>query len=291
MDRSIHRFLCLPIFDETFRVILRQLNLDHVEFWLAMSDDPVDAVDEKLSSFLPALTDDTDIIDQVLVRLDMANILADLISRSASRVQAEIASDLGYGSAETSVIGRKRPAALLTRDVPVPLQHGLPPAGSGTSAVVGSIQQAESSEKRKWGQRLQLIAGRAGDAARINDSSLCQGLQPAEAEKLKSMAFEAGGFRTIRQNVRNWEKFEEFCAGNGLRIYPPTIVAVMKYAAHLRDHGCGPAVLPSFKYAVGWICKRLVMDCPDMSDVRLKALIDKVHEEKGKELKEAVPVP
>ena len=40
-------------------MILRDLKLDHVEFWLAMSDDPVDAVDEKVSSFSPALTDDT----------------------------------------------------------------------------------------------------------------------------------------------------------------------------------------------------------------------------------------
>ena len=256
-----------------------------------MSADPVDAVDEKLSSFLPALTDDTEIIDKVLVRLDMANVLADIVSRSASRVRAEIASDLGYGSAETPLVGHKRPAAALARDVPVPLQHGQPPSGSGSAAVVESIQQVESSEKRKWGQRLQLIADRAGDAAKINDRSQCQGLQPAEADRLKSLAFEAGGFRTIRQNVRNWEKFEEFCVGKGLRIYPPTIVAVMGYAVHLRDQGCGPAVLPAFKYAVGWICKRLVMSCPDMSDGRLKALADKVHEEKGKELKEAVPVP
>ena len=84
MDRSIHRFLCLPIFDETFGVILKDLRLDHVEFWIAMSDDPLVAVDERISSFLPALTDDTDIIDKVLVRLDMANLLADMVSRSAN---------------------------------------------------------------------------------------------------------------------------------------------------------------------------------------------------------------
>ena len=84
MDRSIHRFLCLPIFDETFGVILKDLRLDHVEFWIAMSDDPLVAADERISSFLPALTDDTDIIDKVLVRLDMANLLADMVSRSAN---------------------------------------------------------------------------------------------------------------------------------------------------------------------------------------------------------------
>ena len=221
----------------------------------------------------------------------MANLLADMVSRSANRTQAEIASDLGYGLAEPPRIGAKRAAAQLVHDVPVPQQHGLPPAGLGSAAVVSSIQEVENSEKRKWGQRLQPIADKAGLAAKINDRSNCQGLQPAEADRLRSLAFEAGGFRTIRQNVRNWEKFEEFCVTKGLRVYPPTIVAIMTYAVHLRDQGCGPAVLPSFKYAVGWICKRLVMECPDMSDGRLKALMDKVHEEKGKELKEAIPVP
>eukprot|EP00435_Cladocopium_sp_Y103_P002024 s1300_g1.t1 len=132
------------------------------------------------------------------------------------------------------------------------------------------------TEKKKWGRRLSQISDRAGKAAGINDPAQCVGLAPAEAAQLRSLAFEAGGFRTIRQNVRNWEKFEEWAAGKGLRVYPPTIVAVMSYSQHLRDQGCGPAVLPAFKYAVGWICKRLAMSCPEMGDVRLKALIDTV---------------
>lgn len=33
------------------------------------------------------------------------------------------------------------------------------------------------------------------------------------------------------------------------------------------------------------------MFCPEMGDVRLKALIDRVHSERGKELKEAIPLP
>ena len=132
---------------------------------------------------------------------------------------------------------------------------------------------------------------REGSAASINDPASCAGLQPDEAARLKALAFEAGGFRTIRQNVRHWEKFEEWAVSQGLRVYPPTIVAIMRYAVHVSDQGCGPAVLPSFKYAVGWVCKRLAMQCPEMGDARLKALIDKVHAERGKELKEAVPLP
>jgi hypothetical protein len=50
----------------------------------------------------------------------------------------------------------------------VPLQFGLPPSGSGKAAVVDSIHEADTSDKKKkkkWGQRLQQIADRAGHAA------------------------------------------------------------------------------------------------------------------------------
>jgi len=256
-----------------------------------MSDDDFDSADERLSALLPALTSDQDVLDKILVRLEMVNILADMVTRSASRVQAEIASDLGYGSAEPPRVGAKRAASQSIVAVQPPGSFGMMPSGSGSTAQVSSIQDSEHSEKKKWGRRLAQICDRAGSAAGINDPAQCIGLAPAEAAQLRSLAFEAGGFRTIRQNVRNWEKFEEWSAGKGLRVYPPTIVAVMSYASHLSDQGCGPAVLPSFKYAVGWICKRLAMSCPEMGDVRLKALIDRVHSERGKELKEAIPLP
>ena len=242
MDRSISRFLSLPIFDDPFRSVLRDLKMDHVEFWLAMSDDDFESADEKFSSFLPALTDDREILDKILVRLEMVNLLADMVARSSSRVQAEIALDLGFGSAEPPRVGSKRAASQVITALQPPGSVGVMPAGQGSSAHVSSIQDAENAEKKKWGRRLSQICDRAGGAAGINDPAQCIGLAPVEAARLKALAFEAGGFRTIRQNVRNWEKFEEWSAGRGLRVYPPTIVAVMSYSQHLRDQGCGPAV-------------------------------------------------
>ena len=291
MDRSIHRFLCLPIFDDTFRSVLKEVGLDRVEFWLAMSDDDSASPDEKFSSFLPALTADDQVINAALLRLDMVNLLADMVSRSAKRVQEEIATDLGYGSAEPPRTGGKRSLDHVVHRAPVPLQVGKKPGGAGSTEVIPSIQDSENLERKRWGLRLKQICERAGASAGVNDPSRCIGLAPAEADRLKQLAFEAGGFRTIRQNVRHWEKFDEWATSHGLRVYPPTIVAVMRYALHLKDQGCGPAVLPSFKYAVGWICKRLAMFCPDLGEARLKAVIDQVHLEKGKELKEAVPLP
>lgn len=109
MDRSIPWILCLPIFDHFLRSVLKKVGLEQVEFWLAMSDDDVESPDEKFSSFLPALTADDQVINAALMRLDMVNLLADMVSRSAKRVQEEIATDLGYGSAAPPRIGGKRP--------------------------------------------------------------------------------------------------------------------------------------------------------------------------------------
>ena len=72
MDRSIHRFLCLPIFDDCFRSVLRHLGLDHVEYWLALSGDDAETPDAKISALLPALTGDQEILDQMLLRLEFA---------------------------------------------------------------------------------------------------------------------------------------------------------------------------------------------------------------------------
>ncbi|CAL1134601.1 unnamed protein product [Cladocopium goreaui] len=230
-------------------------------------------------------------MDQILSRLDMVNVLASMVSRSTEKIRREIAVDLGYGYAEPASIGAKRKPVVSPLPTPAPPAVGARPSGQGPIEAVPSIQVVEASERKKWGLRLQNICERAGAASGLNDAKRCAGLLPAEAARLKSLAFEAGGFRTIRQNVRYWEKFEEWSIGHGLRVYPPTIVAVMSYALHLRDQGCGPSILPAFKYALGRICKRLVMQTPNMADPQLKAIIDEVYNLRGKELKEAVPVP
>ena len=291
MDRSIHRFLCLPIFDDTFRSVLSDLGLDRIEIWLALADDSDGTADQKLSNVITALTTKQEVMDRILSRLDMVNVLASMVARSSERIQREIATDLGYGSAEPPRIVSKRKLDDSPIAAPSPQSLGARPGGSGSTEVISSLQAVEVAERRKWGMRLQRICERAGQAAALNDPLRCQGLMPDEAARLKAMSFEAGGFRTIRQNVRYWEKFEEWTGSHGLRVYPPTIVAVMRYSLYLKDQGCGPSILPAFKYAVNWICKRLVMPAPNLADPQLKAVIDEVYQVKGKELKEAIPVP
>ena len=164
------------------------------------------------------------------------------------------------------------------------------PAPTGSRVEVTSLQNEEQIEKTKWAARLRLIAQKAGDAAKINDTSCMPGVSRAEQEKLKAIVFEAGGHRTIRQNVRAWEKFEEWAAHWFLSVYPPDTSTVTKYCLYLSQEGCGPAVIPSFKYAVGWICRRLVMTPPDLKSGGIVAIEEKVHTDRGKELKEAIPI-
>lgn len=291
-DRSMNSFLRLPFFDDQFRKGLADLSLDRVEFWLAMSGDDDQPAEDQISELLPALTDDQDKIDVILNRLGMVQILSSVICRSADKVQQEIATDLGYGSAELKMSGVKRAAPSEDPEDEAPAQVvGAMPGGRGPQGEITSIQAQEQAERQKWGLRLQAIAARAGEAAKINDPSRAIGLPPAEALRLRAMGFEAGGFRTIRMHVRAWEKMEEWTTQANLRTYPPSIMAVMRYCLHLQASGCGPAVLPALKHSIGWICKRLIMTCPDLNDPHLVAVIDRVHQEKGKELKEAIPLP
>ena len=292
-DRSINRILSLPIFDDEFNRALRVVHLDHVEFWLAVIDDRSTAVDSKIASLVSAGKEDQEAKDLLMRKLDLLTMLAHLIESSRPRIEGEIATDLGFGMS----LGSAR-SAQPDRTARVPVHTGgnvvvVPakrPAPSGSHSETSSLQREEQMEKTKWAQRLKQIARKAGDAAKINDTSCMPGVSRAEQDKMKTLVFEAGGFRTIRQNVRAWEKFDEWAAHWQLNIYPPDTGAIVKYCMYLSQEGCGPAVIPSFRYAVSWICKRLVMTAPDLKHGGITAIEAKVHEERGKELKEAIPV-
>eukprot|EP00438_Fugacium_kawagutii_P020605 Skav209882 [mRNA] locus=scaffold3263:59982:78052:+ [translate_table: standard] len=186
-DRTIDSFLRLPFFDDPFRSALSDLNLNRVEFWLAMSGDDDHPAEDQLAEMLPALSSDQDVIDQVLNRLGMVQILASVIARSSDEVQRQIATDLGYGSADVKQGGIKRPAPAdgSVEDQP-PVIGGMP-GGRGPQGEITSIQAQENSERQKWGLRLQAIAARAGEAAAINDPSRAIGIPPAEALRLRTM--------------------------------------------------------------------------------------------------------
>ena len=260
---------------------------------LAVVDDRSIAVDSKIAGLVSAAQEDQNAKDLLLNRLDLLTMLAHLIEKSRSRIEGEIATDLGFGmSFGSAKLGPPDQGGRLaiTMGGEVPVLPAKRPAPTGSRVEVTSLQNEEQIEKARWAARLRQIAQKAGDAAKINDTSCMPGVSRAEQGKLKAIVFEAGGHRTIRQNVRAWEKFEEWAARWFLSVYPPDTSTVTKYCLYLSQEGCGPAVIPSFKYAVGWICRRLVMTPPDLKSGGIVAIEEKVHTDRGKELKEAIPI-
>ena len=108
---------------------------------------------------------------------------------------------------------------------------------------------------------------------------------------LRSIVYESGGFRTIQQCVRHWERFETWARSQNINAIPLTTEVLVKYILDLADRGCGPTVIPSVRGAVKWICKRIGMQAPDLGDARIMALQKRVYSERGKETREAVPIP
>ncbi|CAE7944717.1 unnamed protein product, partial [Symbiodinium necroappetens] len=115
------------------------------------------------------------------------------------------------------------------------------------------------------------IETRAEDA---QTSLKARELGEEEMNALRSIVYESGGFRS--QNIN---------------AIPLTTEVLVKYVLDLADRGCGPTVIPSVRGAVKWICKRIGLQAPDLLDARMMALQKRVYGERGKETREAVPIP
>ena len=195
MDRSLNRILSLPLFDDEFVRALRLVHLDHVEFWLAVVDDRSIAVDSKIAGLVSAAQEDQNAKDLLLNRLDLLTMLAHLIEKSRPRIEGEIATDLGFGmsfgSAKSGPPDQGGRLAI-TMGGEVPVLPAKRPAPTGSRVEVTSLQNEEQIEKAKWAARLRQIAQKAGDAAKINDTSCMYawGLQgrtrEVEGDRLRS---------------------------------------------------------------------------------------------------------
>ena len=113
-----------------------------------------------------------------------------------------------------------------------------------------------------------------------------------EMSALRTIVFRAAG---------SGPSSSAFATGNVLRhgqarsqnvqAIPLTTEVLVKYLLDLSDRGCGPTVIPSVRGAVKWICKRVGMQGPDLLDARIMALQKRVYSDRGKETREAVPIP
>ena len=98
--RSISRILSLPIFDDPFVAALRKLGLDRVEFWMVLTEEDSSSVSVEISDLLSVMTEsDRDTVELILSKPELVDLLGQMVGRSRERIQAEIASILGFGMA------------------------------------------------------------------------------------------------------------------------------------------------------------------------------------------------
>ena len=287
MDRALKKFLSFPVFDQPFVEAICDVGLSRSEFWMVLDFDEDSG--SRVFDMIPALPGSEKSKALLASRHDHIMILFDMVQKGKKTVFNNLFTDLGFGAGSSAVEPKVKPPGAVVKEVSDQLAVKRPnPYGSSTTWV--SLKAQEDTEKSKWAARLQKIATKAGAAAKINGPAR-DGLSAKEDEAIKAIVLKSGAFRTMRQNVRAWEKFDQWATEVGVGIYPPTDAVVVKYALHLETSGCGPSVIPAFFYSLGWVCRRLAMDAPGRMSPEVKGVIDKVNTERGKELKEAAPMP
>ena len=226
----------------------------------------------------------------------LIEILFALVRNTAKTGTADLAVDLGFGLAEVSVATGRSPLKSKrdSNEPPLPLPLAKRPRAiePRSDEAQASLKAREIGEARKWGMRLRAIVERCGEHATIaGGPKPGSPLSQEEMNALRSIVYESGGFRTIQQCVRHWERLETWARSQNINAIPLTTEVLVKYILDLADRGCGPTVIPSVRGAVKWICKRIGMLAPDLGDARIIALQKRVYSERGKETREAVPIP
>ena len=292
MDRSVRKILSLPLFGDDFCQWLVDLRMAQFEKLCAVSDGTIDEYVQAFVNLVPALeaqySPAQQKTEEELARwVPTIEILFALVRNTAKTGTADLAVDLGFGLAEVSVAVGRSPLKSRRDSNEPPL--AIEPRADEAQA---SLKARETGEARKWGMRLRAIVERCGEHATIaGGPKPGSPLSQEEMNALRSIVYESGGFRTIQQCVRHWERLETWARSQNINAIPLTTEVLVKYVLDLADRGCGPTVIPSVRGAIKWICKRIGMQAPDLADARIMALQKRVYGERGKETREAVPIP
>ena len=298
-DRWTLKILALPIFSDEFAQALLATPLANLAFVIA-SDACSGAEFADLVADWASTWDEGvgDALFKDPLKLEQFWSLA----RSAEKVFLESSVvQLGFGMCEgveashgSSPISKLRKEAAIKALVNKPARqpkkrHKSDPDGDCSNTP---LLDRENAEKAKWALRLEAIGQRAGVSAQLFASSAKQDeLSNAESMKLKQLVLTSGAPRTMSAHIRSFEKFEMWADFEGISPFPITIEKVLKYALRLDQRECGPSVIPAFRSSLKWVAARLALQLPDLQDMRLKALQDKVISNRAKTLKEARPVP
>ncbi|CAE7931315.1 unnamed protein product [Symbiodinium necroappetens] len=113
------------------------------------------------------------------------------------------------------------------------------------------------------------IAERAGVHASPLSNTDNEILSAEEKARLQLLVFTSGAPSTMANHIRRFEKFEAWARRSSISLYPITNDTILKYAVELDGRECGPTVIPSLRMA----------------------LEKEVFTQRGKQLKEADPIP
>ena len=306
MDLPLRRLCGLPVFFG-LEVLLGKLQFVCVEKFLAIDAKCSDEFTAELVGVAPFLLEGLDpaetesLLDTILKKREQLAQLWQVIVAGAQGFLWENARAHGFGQADwgrtgssSSINTLKRGLSssslreLNTRSPKKPIVKPIP-----EDPTVVSLKGKEASAKLKWIVRLESIAEAAGKFSRLNQEAedLVGALTPLEKHRMRRLVLGVGSFRTMNAHIRHWERLADWSVGARLEVYPLDIDVLLKYLMTLDDRGCGPTVITSVRSAVSWIGSRLQMDVPNTFDARIKALEQKVIEERAKEIREAVPFP
>ena len=302
MDREVAKFLGLPFFDHEFKTLIVKINFANIEKFHA-----ADALTPEqfynfviVTSEALAQLDDGSCCEKTLTMIMNKELqfkaLWSLVSNAGEILFTKSVTVQGYGLAARSGNHLKTSGSVPYKKVFCDKKiSGREPGSRATSSeIANTLLDHERSLKAKWIDRLEKIADRAGSNAEINEQFRLahSELSLEEMSKIKKTLFGMGAYRTLQTHIRHWERLEKWAQGRpNAHIYPLTLDTALKYILYLDQKGCGPSVIPSVRACITWMGSRLKMNVPDMADPQVVALETGIIEIRGKELKEAVPVP
>ena len=290
------KLLALPLFDEAFAEAIKGTPLANLAFVAAMeAQDSSDFIRLTLSWADSWGGSRRSVFNERLVMLEQYWSLCKVSEEAFFR---STAFQIGFGMCETAGdqsskkprVDRPLALAVLTNSSARPPRRTMPGGGEQESAT--PLLDRENGLKLKWASRLEQIGVRAGPHAKLlTERDQSDDLSVSEMSRLRQLVLLSGAHRTMAVHIETFEKFEKWVADRSIELYPLSVDKVLKYALSLDELGCGPSVVPALRMSIRWVTSRLDIDCPDLEDSRLGALVQRIVADRAKTLKEAVPIP
>ena len=282
MEPSLARIMSGGRFPEELQKFLTEFNVHSIDVVLAMGKEAEDLVKQ-----LKAMTDDREEVEFFAVELVA-------LWHSAKAVEDRHArEDVGALLRSLHVpprAGQKRGVPTSIPPAGPPRNAVAPPKRAGAAASVNdnlpSLRKTEQDRKLQWITKIQSIRRRAGLEPEAHKAAAECGMSTYQYDVL---VLGRGAWRTLRTHTSAWTKFEEWAHDE--RPFPFSMRRFRAFCAEKAKEGCGVSFIPAARAAAAWMGKRIGMEVPEIDDDLVKALQDQVVEQRGREIREAVPVP